>query len=163
VQRLRGSLSLLLFDMDDFSHWNRELGRDACDRLLRKIAKRTGTILRSYDLLGRVGKDEFLLALPGCGTANAITMAERLRVDVFGEPFQVKDGMDVIHLRLTACYAIAASHGRSPVVVVREAEQTLASAKQSGPDAIRCTSEYPPQAESSPELTKLFSEASALA
>lgn len=162
VQRLRGSLCLVLFDIDDFSHWNRELGPDVCDELLREIAERTGKILRSYDLLGRTGRDEFLLALPGCSTVNAMMTAERLRIDVFGEPFEVKDSMDDARIRLTACYAVVASFGRSPVVVVREAERTLAWAKQSGPESIRCASESPVSDESSSGLTTLFPETGAL-
>src|SRR5579859_216552 len=90
VQRLRGALSVVLFDLDDFAHWNSDLGRETCDELLREVAVRSGRILRSYDMLGRVGKDEFLLALPGCSTINAMMLAERLRMEVFGEPFLVK-------------------------------------------------------------------------
>ena len=142
VQRLRGALCLMVFDIDDFAHWNRELGREACDGLLREVSARTGRLLRSYDLLGRMGADEFLLALPGCGTANAAMLAERLRIEVFGEPFAVKVGRtEAASVRLTASFGIAASRGRSPVVVLREAEQALALARQAGPDTIRCAGE----------------------
>jgi two-component system cell cycle response regulator len=147
VQRLRGTLCLMLFDIDDFAHWNKELGREACDELLRDVSARTVRLLRSYDLLGRVGPDEFLLALPGCGTANALMLAERLRIEVFGEPFAVKMGRtEGISVQLTASFGIAASRGRSPVVVIREAEQTLALARQTAPDTIRCAGESQPGA-----------------
>jgi two-component system, cell cycle response regulator len=160
VQRLRGELCLVVFDVDDFAHWNNELGRDACDRLLREVAKRTGRILRSYDLLGRTGKDEFLLALPGCSTINAVMLAERLRMDVFGEPFAVQNGpADAVPVRLTACFGITSSRGRSPVVVLREAEETLAQGKLRGPDSILCASESPLSAESAGDCRHLFPEA----
>jgi two-component system, cell cycle response regulator len=168
VQRQRGALCLVLFDIDDFGHWNRELGRDVCDVLLREVAVRTARILRSYDLLGRVGKDEFLLALPGCSTIHAMMLAERMRIDVFGEPFSVLDmgaggQKEIIQLRLTACFAIASSHGRSPLVVLRHAEQTLAWTKGFGPDSVRCASESPLSAENSVSLARLFPEAGVLA
>ncbi len=51
VQRMRGSLCLLLIDVDDFSHWNAELGHQACDDLLSQIARRIERLMRSYDLL----------------------------------------------------------------------------------------------------------------
>jgi len=148
VQRLRGALSVVLFDLDDFGHWNSELGRECCDELLREVAMRTGRTLRSYDMLGRVGNDELLLALPGCSTINAMMLAERVRMDVFGEAFQVRseDGPSM-RVRLTASFAIAASRGRSPVVVLREAEQTIARCRISGPDSMRCASESPLAAE----------------
>ena len=42
VQRTNSSLSLVLFDIDDFGHWNSRLGVDACDELLCQVASRTG-------------------------------------------------------------------------------------------------------------------------
>lgn len=134
VQRMNTDMSLVLFDIDDFGHWNSRLGVDACDELLCQVANRTGTLLRSYDLLGRPGMDAFLIALPACSTVNAMALAERLRTDVFALPFRVAGES----IRLSACFGIAMSRGRSPVVVLREAEQALEWAKATGPEAIHC-------------------------
>jgi diguanylate cyclase (GGDEF)-like protein len=139
VQRMSGSLCIILFDIDDFGHWNMRLGSEACDELLCQVAARTTRLLRSYDLLGRPGKDEFLMALPGCSTVNAVMMAERLRMDVFSAPFRVSGEV----IRLSACFGIASSLGRSPVVVLREAEQALLVAKATGPESIQCAGDFP--------------------
>ena len=132
AQRLKNSLCLLLFDIDDFGHWNSRLGCDVCDDLLCQMVGRTTRLLRSYDLLGRAGKDEFLVVLPGCDNANAVLLAERLRADVFSMPFHVAGEA----IRLSACFGIASSEGRAPVVVLREAEQALQKAKDAGPESI---------------------------
>lgn len=134
VQRMKSSLCLVLFDIDDFGHWNSRLGVDACDELLCQVVGRTTRLLRSYDLLGRPGMDEFLVALPGCSNMNAVMLAERLRLDVFSAPYRVRGES----IRLSACFGIAWSHGRSPVVVLREAEQALQRAKAIGPETIQC-------------------------
>jgi diguanylate cyclase (GGDEF)-like protein len=134
VQRTKASLCMVLFDVDDFGHWNSRLGSDACDELLCKVVARAARLLRSYDLFGRPGKDEFLVALPGCSAISAVMLAERLRHDVFSTPFRVSDQS----IRLSACFGIATSHGRSPVVVLREAEQALQLAKTLGPESIQC-------------------------
>jgi two-component system cell cycle response regulator len=134
AQRMNSSLCLVLFDIDDFGHWNSRLGVDACDELLCQVASRTGALLRSYDLLGRPGMDEFLIALPTCSPASAMILAERLRVDVFSVPFRVASEA----IRLSACFGIANSRGRSPVVVLREAEKALEWAKAAGPESIQC-------------------------
>lgn len=139
VQRMNSSLSLILFDIDDFGHWNSRLGADPCDELLCQVVKRTARLLRSYDILGRPGKDEFLLALPGCTPMNAVMLAERLRLEVFSEPFRVAAEA----IRLSACFGIANSQGHSPVVVLREAEQALVWAKQAGPESIQCFGSSP--------------------
>jgi len=133
VQRLHTPLSLLLFDVDDFGHWNARLGMEACDEMLRQAVRRTARLLRSYDLLGRTGHDEFLIALPGCSVVNAVTFAERLRLEVFYSPYRIGDES----IRLSACFGIAKSRGRSPVVVLREAEQALGRARESGPESIQ--------------------------
>jgi len=134
VQRSQSELCLVLFDIDDFGHWNSRLGVDPCDELLCQVATRTTAMLRSYDLLGRPGMDEFLVALPSCSSANAMALTERVRLEVFAKPFRV--GSEAI--RLSACFGIAASHGRSPVVVLREAEKALECAKAAGPESIQC-------------------------
>jgi diguanylate cyclase (GGDEF)-like protein len=130
-------MCLLLFDIDDFGHWNSRLGMDACDELLCRIVARTTRLLRSYDLLGRPGMDEFLVALPGCGKLNAAMLAERVRLGVFSIPFHVAGES----IRLSACFGVAESQGRSPVVVLREAEQALGWAKEAGPESIQCFGE----------------------
>jgi len=139
VQRMSGSLTLLLLDIDDFGHWNSRLGNDACDDMLCQVSERIARLLRSYDLLGRPGMDEFLLVLPGCSAVNAVMLAERMRVDVFCSPFRV--GGDSV--RLSACFGIATSQGRSPVVVLREAEQALQWARTAGPESIQCFGDSP--------------------
>lgn len=133
VQRMGGCLSLVLFDVDDFGHWNSRLGADACDELLCQVVARTTRLLRSYDILGRPGKDEFLIVLPGCTPASAQMLAERLRLEVFSQPFRIRGES----IRLSACFGISSSQGRSPVVAMREAEKALARARETGPESIR--------------------------
>jgi diguanylate cyclase (GGDEF)-like protein len=140
VQRLRNSLCLVLFYIDDLSHWDSRQGMTVCDELQLRVAARVRRQLRSYDLLGRSGKDRFLAALPGCSRENAILFAERLLAETFDAPFRL--GSESI--RLTACFGIASSLGRSPVVVLREAEEALKQARDAGPESIRCFSDEAP-------------------
>ncbi len=134
VQRLKSPLCLVLFYMDDLRHWDSRLGMTVCDELQLRVAARVRRQLRSYDLLGRPGKDQFLVALPGCSRENAVHFAERLVAETFSAPFSL--GSESI--RLTACFGIASSLGRSPVVVLREAEEALKRAREAGPESIRC-------------------------
>jgi two-component system cell cycle response regulator len=133
AQPMNSSLCMILFDIDDFGHWNSRVGANACDELLCQIVGRTSLLLRTYDLLGRPGMDEFLIALPGCSPENAGMLAERIRAEVFFNLFHV--GAESI--RLSACIGIATSQGRSPMVVLREAEKALQIAKNAGPESIQ--------------------------
>ena len=146
VQRLHGTLCLVIFAIDDFDRLITELGQNVCDRLLKEVTERTGRLLRSYDMLGRTAPNEFLLALPGCSMVHAEMMAERLRMEVFSEPFAARDlreggTAEINSMRLTACFGVTASRGRSPLVVLREAEQTLVLSRDLGPGTIRCVSQ----------------------
>jgi two-component system, cell cycle response regulator len=134
AQRMKTPLSLLLLGIDDVAWWTGRLGRTIGGELLREVTSRIERQLRSYDVLGRVGDDEFLAVLPGCSPADATLLAERLRVDVFARAFSIAYEA----IQLTACFGIAPSEGRSPVVVMREAGLALKRAREAGPTAIHC-------------------------
>jgi two-component system cell cycle response regulator len=133
AQRLGSPLALLLLDLDHFAQLNREHGYDGGDNVLRQLASRLRRHLRSYDLFGRCGEDEFLIAMPGGGNDDARAMASRLR-DAIGErPFDILKAS----VRITASFGVAQSGGRSPLVVLREAETALNLAKLAGRNCIR--------------------------
>lgn len=134
VQRMKMPLSLLLCAIDDFDHWDVRLGAEACEPLLRAVVERTRPLLRSYDTFGRTGDHTFLAILPGCSVVNAHTLAERMRAAVFSEPVTWREKA----VRLSASFGIASSEGRSPLVVLQEAERALATAQEAGAESIRC-------------------------
>ncbi len=143
VQRMRTSLCLMLFEIDDLEHWCSRLGSATAGKLVLQVVGRVRRLLRSYDLFGRVGEAEFVLGLPGCSPVNAVSLAERIRMEIFSEPFQLRDE----RIRLTAGFGIAPSNGRSPLVVLREAELALQSAQASGPEAIQYSETQTPSIE----------------
>jgi len=143
VQRSKQPLSLVLLAIDDFAHWTSRLTRPGCDTVLQTVAEQISRLLRSYDTFGRSGDHEFLLILPGCSVVNANLLAERLRSEVFSIPIATeKEGV-----RLSASFGIASSEGRSPIVVLHEAELALRSAQEAGPESIRTFARNP-----SPEI-----------
>ena len=134
VQRMKTPLSLMLMDLDDFSRINHDYGYEAGDRVLTDLANRFRRQLRSYDLVGRCGEDEFLLALPGCTRENAMSLVQRVKESILARPFAVRGEAST----LTASFGVAGSRGRSPLVVLREAERALAKAKLDGKNCARC-------------------------
>jgi two-component system, cell cycle response regulator len=135
VQRMRTPLTLMLIDLDKFSEINIEFGYGTGDAVLREFAQRLRRYLRSYDIIGRYGEDEFLLGLPGCMVEQAIMMAERLQTTVLEKPYHIH--RDV--LNVTASIGLATSRGRSPLIVLREAERALGNAKLAGRNCVRAT------------------------
>lgn len=85
VDRARRSsrpLSVVMFDLDHFKRVNDELGHLAGDRALRGFAELVRSGLRSSDLLGRYGGEEFVLVLQDTNLADAHRIAERARAAV---------------------------------------------------------------------------------
>jgi two-component system cell cycle response regulator len=95
-QREGRPLCLAIADIDHFKEINDKFGHAAGDAILREAAQRMRSALRSYDLIGRYGGEEFLVVMPGLDVNLAIKLAERLRrqvreihVDVMGAQIHV--------------------------------------------------------------------------
>ena len=80
--RTGADLTFALIDLDRFKTYNDTHGHLAGDELLRSFAASAATHLREVDTLARWGGEEFALALPGCGAADAVTVADRIRASV---------------------------------------------------------------------------------
>ncbi len=135
VQRMRTPLTLMLIDLDRFAEINIEFGYGTGDAVLREFSQRLRRYLRSYDILGRCGEDEFLVGLPGCMADQADVMAEWLWLQSTVLERRYHIHRDV--LSVTASIGLATSRGRSPLIVLREAERALGHAKLSGRNSVR--------------------------
>jgi diguanylate cyclase (GGDEF)-like protein len=73
-----GSASLMLFDIDHFKQINDEFGHGAGDEALKLVAGSARKLLRSRDLLGRIGGDEFITLLSETSVNDALHVADRM-------------------------------------------------------------------------------------
>lgn len=80
--RKQEQISYLLIDIDDFKKINDKHGHFIGDIVLQAFANTVRKQLRSNDLLGRYGGEEFAILLPGTGENEAIGIAERLRAAI---------------------------------------------------------------------------------
>src|SRR4051794_6283555 len=87
----RGTLSLLMIDVDNFKVLNDTLGHPAGDELLRSIGQIIRSTIRENDLAFRYGGDEFVVLCDGCDGASARHLGERLAslVDQLAKPLKV--------------------------------------------------------------------------
>jgi diguanylate cyclase (GGDEF)-like protein/PAS domain S-box-containing protein len=82
VRRYRAELSLIFCDLDNFKEINDTYGHKAGDEVLRTIADILKLSVRTSDVVGRYGGDEFLLILPQTSLKRAQELAERIRIVV---------------------------------------------------------------------------------
>ncbi len=79
ARRQGTTLSAVLLDVDDFKRINDRYGHAAGDAVLQGIGRALPTALRSTDLAGRWGGEEFALLLPGAVGTDAAMVTERVR------------------------------------------------------------------------------------
>jgi len=84
--RLRKPIALMMLDLDHFKQLNDSFGHACGDQALRLFADTARASLRENDVMGRLGGEEFALAMPGTSLAGAQYAAERLRVAVAEAP-----------------------------------------------------------------------------
>jgi diguanylate cyclase (GGDEF)-like protein len=117
-RRQRQSLAVAIADIDHFKSINDRFGHTAGDNTLRYICTSLASGLRTEDLVGRVGGEEFALLLVNSTAEQAAQAMERIRIEV-AEGFS-DDGAPV---------PVTISFGVAPVVVsAGSAETALAEA-----------------------------------
>lgn len=77
--RSQEPLCVAMIDLDHFKRFNDSYGHYSGDTLLRDCAGAWEALLRSCDVIARIGGEEFALALPGCGLDRAEEVVARLR------------------------------------------------------------------------------------
>jgi len=88
-------VSVLSLDVDDFRAVNEQFGHGVGDRLLASLAAVFKGQLRQMDMLARLAGDEFLAVMPGASAQVAAAVAERIRMAVESQSFNVKTGRNV--------------------------------------------------------------------
>jgi len=90
--REKGCTTILLGDLDHFKEINDTHGHVVGDEVLREVARRLLSSVRSYDFVGRYGGEEFLIVLNNCDTDGAMARAEEVRLAVGRSPVAASDG-----------------------------------------------------------------------
>jgi diguanylate cyclase (GGDEF)-like protein len=125
---------LVTFDLDHFKAINDSAGHAGGDAVLRLVASRCQAQLRSGDLLGRMGGEEFAVALPGLDHAAAGQVAERLRLALR----EVRPGFALPGGVLTASFGIAVRQpGEALGQLLLRADDALYAAKRGGRDRVQ--------------------------
>jgi len=79
ARRLGAPLCLALLDLDNFKELNDRLGHVTGDAALVHLAEVTRSVMRSQDLLGRYGGEEFVLLLPDTALESGVEAMKRLQ------------------------------------------------------------------------------------
>jgi diguanylate cyclase (GGDEF)-like protein len=133
TRTLRGQkLSIALIDIDHFKTINDYAGHAAGDSALRNVVSAISGRLRTHDLLGRFGGDEFLLIFPHTSCSDALTISSRIEQSV-RELSIPRAGLPVtISIGLTE-----AASGETAGPLLARADKALYNAKNAGRNCCR--------------------------
>ena len=95
VRRYKVDLAMMFCDLDYFKEINDTHGHSVGDEVLKRIAGILRSSLRTADIIGRYGGDEFLVVLPQTSLKDAHDLAERIRVSVQEMRYEVCEGQNV--------------------------------------------------------------------
>jgi diguanylate cyclase (GGDEF)-like protein len=130
ADRLGEPLSILLIDLDHFKQVNDTFGHPFGDQVLRRVANRMKSGLRRYDVLGRIGGEEFLIISPGATLEEAMALAERVRAQI--ETVNVIDGDKECSVTVSIGVTSFSTMEGTPELLMRKADAALYRAKDQG-------------------------------
>lgn len=129
-------VSALLIDIDFFKKINDTFGHDIGDEVLREFALRLASNVRAIDLPCRYGGEEFVVIMPDTALADALRIAERIRMHVAGSPFTVAHGREMLNVTISIGVSATAGEGDTPEALLKRADEGVYQAKASGRNAV---------------------------
>jgi two-component system cell cycle response regulator len=129
--------SILLCDIDHFKQINDVHGHLAGDAILDHVSSRLRNAVRSGDMIGRYGGEEFLIVMRGCSIDDVSARAEKIRRTISESPFAIREG--VLPVSISVGGATVDLHNILSTVesVVGQADLALYQAKADGRDCVR--------------------------
>lgn len=130
AQRHDGNFAVMFMDLDHFKEVNDSLGHQVGDELLKVVAQRLMTAVRSEDTVARIGGDEFVVLMPSIDRVAAVATAEKLLL-------LVRESFDLgvkTHYQPMASLGIAMfpQDGGTAELLLRNADTAMYHAKVSG-------------------------------
>jgi diguanylate cyclase (GGDEF)-like protein len=151
--RRNGSpVSVMMFDLDRFKAINDTHGHGVGDTVIRTFCEITAAALRPSDVFGRMGGEEFAVALPGSSIEAAHARAERIRLS-FASSCHFVSGRRV---EATACCGISVSlkADETLVTLLEDADGALYLAKAEGRNRVKRVGS-PPRTRGSPTVIRV--------
>ncbi len=139
--RYHHPLSLIMIDIDHFKTINDTHGHAAGDAVLVGFAQLLTSEVREWDVVGRLGGEEFAVLLPSSGADQAVAVAERMRASVRNAQASVRGQP----LQYSASFGVAEFQPRELTLdsLLARADAALYAAKRAGRDRVLLA---PPQA-----------------
>ncbi|MCX7142815.1 MAG: GGDEF domain-containing protein [Proteobacteria bacterium] len=133
ADRSNSDMCIALIDLDNFKRFNDTFGHQAGDAVLAHLVAVVKETVRSNDLIGRYGGEEFLLILPDASMEEAAAVMNRLQRGLAARPVPWGTGQ----LEVTFSAGLARRRpGENEAALINHADQALYEAKRVGKNRI---------------------------
>lgn len=134
TKRTRQYFGLALFDIDDFAAINEQYGRETGDKVLVELGRMLGISTRTYDGVGRMGGDVFLLYFPLENKDQFRTVIHRIHDKI--KPVKIKFSSEIEIQPSVSVGGVCMESAKYPNVLISEllvkVDQALMAAKNRG-------------------------------
>jgi len=130
ARRVNRPFSIIIFDLDHFKNINDTYGHLIGDDILKEIAQKVISQLRTLDIYARYGGEEFIICLPETMPNDAVIVAERIRNIV--EECKFKENDHLITVTISLGIASLTDTEEELEMIIKHADEALYHAKQSG-------------------------------
>lgn len=133
ARRTGESFAVLVVDLDGFKEVNDIRGHEAGNQVLRNIARRLESVVRTSDTVARIGGDEFVVISLGTGGDDeAAALVGRIR-HALRRPYRVDGG--IVELDASIGWSLFPAHGATPTELLGRADGQMFESKRDGTDA----------------------------
>lgn len=131
IKRFGREFSVVMLDIDHFKKLNDTHGHAFGDEVLKEVAATLKNSIREVDFVGRMGGEEFVIAMPETDKATGIIIAERVRKSVSELVFQ-----EDVRVTISGGVATAPEDGLALAELLKVADDALYRAKNNGRNRI---------------------------
>ncbi len=136
ANRYHSPLSLVIFDVDDFKHYNDTNGHLTGNKSLKKLAQIIKKSVRKVDIVTRYGGEEFAIILPETNKEGGLVISERIREKVERSSFIKGAKQPLKRFTISGGMATFKVDAKTGINLIKKADQTLYLAKARGKNQV---------------------------
>lgn len=125
-------VGVLMIDIDHFKPVNDRYGHAVGDEVLREVARRLCQSVRGFDMVARLGGEEFVVVHLDTCPDNVAGIAERIRRMIADTPFRVSDPVGEIKVTVSVGATLVRPADDTPETLLKRADQAMYRAKRQG-------------------------------
>ncbi len=136
ANRYHAPLSLVMFDVDDFKHYNDTNGHLTGNKSLKKLAQIIKKSVRKVDIVTRYGGEEFAMILPETNKEGGLVISERIRKKVERSAFIKGEKQPLKRFTISGGLATFKVDAKTGADLIKKADQSLYRAKALGKNQV---------------------------